>query len=336
MSAAAFVREAPKTVVLIPVFDDWEAVTYLLRQLDALADTAGLSFVVLLVDDGSNESAETGVPVYTGISEVTALHLRRNLGHQRAIAVGLCHVEANVPCDVVVVMDGDGEDRPEDVPRLLDELRVRNEKCVIFAERTRRSEDMLFLALYYVYCWLHRALTGERVRVGNFSAIPRLLLARLVAVSDLWNHYAAAVFKSKLPYATIPTNRGHRYAGNPRMSFVALVTHGLSAMAAFGDRIGVRLLSATLGLTLAIVAVCAAVVVLRLLSLIEIPTWAPYGIAIIVLLLFQASMMSLVFVFIILAGRDSSTFLPLRDYQYYVLSVERLHPAPHVALSVRR
>ena len=88
-------------------------------------------------------------------------------------------------------------------------------------------------------------LTGERVRVGNFSAIPPSLLPRLVAVSELWNHYAAAVFKSRIPYITIPTARGVRYAGQSTMNYVALVTHGLSAMAAFGDRIGVRLLMAT-------------------------------------------------------------------------------------------
>ena len=97
---------------------------------------------------------------------------------------------------------------------------------VVFAERTKRSESFAFRFFYALYRWLHLLLTGVAVRVGNFSAMPYSLLRRLVAVSELWNHYAAAVFKSRLPYRLLPTQRANRLAGRPQMNFVALVIHG--------------------------------------------------------------------------------------------------------------
>ena len=115
----------------------------------------------------------------------------------------------------------------------------------MFAERTRRSETWFFQLCYRVYQALHWMLTGIRVRVGNFSIIPRSLLSRLVVVSELWNHYAAAVFKSKLPFGSIKTKRAERLGGHSRMDFVGLVIHGLSALSVHGERIGVRLIVAT-------------------------------------------------------------------------------------------
>ena len=100
------------------------------------------------------------------------LRLRRNLGHQRAIAVGLAYVEDRFKHDAVVVMDSDGEDDPSDVPRLLELLRAEGGRAIVFAERTRRSESWSFRFFYGLYKLLHRVLTGHGVRVGNFSAIP--------------------------------------------------------------------------------------------------------------------------------------------------------------------
>lgn len=302
--------------VLIPVYEDWAAVTRVIDELDA----SGRRFDVLLVDDGSATpwpAAPAGIP---GAGAVEVLRLRRNLGHQRAIAIGLAYLEATGGQGPVVIMDGDGQDRPADVLKLLDAAETSAGR-IVFAERTRRSEGWLFSVLYHTYRGAHWLLTGERVRVGNFSAIPASLLPRLVAVSDLWNHYAAAVFKSRLPYVTIPTDRGVRYAGHSRMNYVALVTHGLSAMAAFGDRIGVRLLTATVLMALAAGGALSLAVLGPVLSGEGLPPWAPMAIVLFFLVVFQALAVSLTFVFVILGSRDSSPFLPLRDYQHYILDV---------------
>ncbi len=129
---------------------------------------------------------------------MAVLRLRRNLGHQRAIAIGLAYLEAESPaCQLVVVMDSDGEDDPQDVPRLIARAVQTEQQAIIFAERTKRSESLPFQICYHLYRLVHRVLTGRSVRVGNFSVIPRQRLESLVATSELWNHYAAAAFTSQ-------------------------------------------------------------------------------------------------------------------------------------------
>lgn len=303
--------------MLLPVYNDWIAACRVLRELDAELDSAGRTADVLLIDDASTEPLDSAVagalPLNRGVASVQVLRLRRNLGHQRAIAIGLAYLEAGGEApDLTIVMDADGEDRPSDVPRLIEA--AERGTAVVFAERRRRSEGPLFATLYHGYRGLHRLFTGISVRVGNFSAIPRAQLSRLVAVSDLWNHFAAAVFKSRIPFRTIATQRGRRYAGEPHMNFSALASHGLSAMAAFGDRVGVRLLLVATGLAGA-VAITLAIGLTK-------STWTPgtpFLLALVLLLLFQTFAIALTFVFVILGGRDTATFLPLRDYHYFIL-----------------
>lgn len=320
-----------KVVVLIPVFNDWAAVSQLLALLDSELARCGLPLQAraLLVDDGSSTPAESEWKrtSYTAIERVDILALRRNLGHQRAITIGLAYVEANLACDAVVVMDGDGEDAPGDVPLLLRRfLEVGGQKAV-FAERARRTEKLTFRIFYKFYKGAHLLLTGLKVRVGNFSVLPFSLLKKLVVVSDLWNHYAAAVFKARLPVEMIPLARGHRLAGESRMNFVSLVVHGLSAMSVYGDRIGVRLLTATSAAAVFALAVLLLGLAVRLGTGFVFPRWAINVGAALLIVLFQALATVLVFVFIVLAGRDSSSFLPVRDYGYYVDRLIPLSPA---------
>src|SRR5262249_20783911 len=144
---------------------------------------------------------------FAALRRVDVLRLKRNLGHQRAIAVGLAYAEECLPARAVVVMDGDGEDDPADVPRLLERLEEVGHDRIVFAERTRRSESRAFRVFYAAYKGLHHALTGKMVRVGNFSAIPRRRLSSLVVVSEIWNHYAAGAIRSGQPHSSIPTRR---------------------------------------------------------------------------------------------------------------------------------
>ena len=318
--------------ILTPIYNDWAPLAQLTHGLDAVLASAGRHASILVVDDGSQHEPEmTEAPLaLEAITAIEILHLRTNLGHQRAIAIGLAHLEAHDPPDAVVVMDGDGEDRPEDVERLVQALEADGGVRVVFAERRRRSEGALFAFFYWLYRLVHLVLTGERVRVGNFSVIPRDLLRRLVAVSDLWNHYAAAVFHARIPFTTIPTTRGTRYAGKSQMNPVSLVTHGLAAMSVFGDRIAIRMLIVTCALTALVVAWAAAFVVWHLAAGQALPDWTFYGVAGLALLVFLGFATSLAFVFIILAGRNSSGFLPFREFGHYVshttsLPIARAH-----------
>ncbi|HTU93555.1 MAG TPA: glycosyltransferase [Gemmataceae bacterium] len=183
-------------IILIPVFNDWPALGQLLQLLDEVLTKHSRQANVLIVDDGSTVTAGSdGAPerAFQALRRVDVLQLRRNLGHQRAIAVGLAYIADKVPCRAVIVMDSDGEDDPHDVPRLLKKFSEEGERKIIFAERTQRSETRVFRIFYSLYRAFHYLLTNQKVRVGNFSIIPESRLASLVVVSEIWNHYAAAV-----------------------------------------------------------------------------------------------------------------------------------------------
>ena len=316
-----------KFLVLIPVYEDWKALNLLLPLLDEELSAHALKADILIVDDGSSETnfLPEKQKCFRSLDTIEILSLRRNVGHQRAIAVGLSYLEANQLYHPVVVMDCDGEDNPSDVPRLIAECSAHQDQKIIFAARTRRSESLSFKIFYQLYRLIHFLLTGVQVQVGNFSVIPANVLRRLVAVSELWNHYAAAVYKAKLPIALIPAQRNCRLEGSSRMSLVALVVHGLSAMAVFGDRIGVRLLIVvSTGMSLVSIAL-VTVIGIRLLTTLAIPGWATYVTGILLVILLQMLMIVLVFAFVILTGRNTVSIIPSRDYVHIADAVRRVY-----------
>lgn len=236
---------------MIPVLDDWESLSLLAQRIDhAVVGWPG-EFRIVVVDDGSTQQPEAplrSLPLRS-LCSVSILTLRHNIGHQRAIAIGLAHVQRQGASEVVVVMDGDGEDDPDDILRLVNACSTT--AMIAFAARTHRTEGWRFQLGYRGYQVLFWLATGKSVRVGNFSAVPRHLLDRLVVSPDLWNHYAAAVIRCRLPLTLVPTRRGRRLFGEPKMNTVGLVVHGLSSLAVFADIVGTRLILATCALATA-------------------------------------------------------------------------------------
>ena len=316
-------------LVVIPTFNDWDSLARLLPMLDEALGAAGRVADVLVVDDGSTDPPPPDVAggPFLALRRVDVLPLRRNLGHQRAIAVAFAFAEDRLGHAAVVVMDGDGEDAPADVPRLLDKLEADGGRRIVFAERTRRSENLTFRTFYELYKIVHRILTGYGVRVGNFSAIPRARLESLVVVDEMWNHYAAAAFRSRQPITTVPTHRAHRLRGRSKMNFTHLVVHGLSAISVYGDIVGVRLLMlvATLG-GLAALGLVGTIAV-RLFTSWAIPGWATSAAGLSLMLLTQAMMLSFALCAVILGARRGTTFVPRKDYAVYVRDPVRLDRA---------
>jgi glycosyltransferase involved in cell wall biosynthesis len=322
-------QSSPKrVVVLMPVRDDWPSAAELTRRLDTAIDPRWWRLDIMLVDDGSIQHCEPAAfaASFSAVQSIRILRLRRNVGHQRAIAIGLVHIHNTWACDAVVVMDADGEDTPEGLVALLDAFSMTNCSKAVFAERIRRSESLAFQLFYQLYRAVHLGLTGISVRVGNFSIMPAHYLEALVVVPELWNHYAAAVFRSRLPRTMFPIPRGKRIAGKSKMNFVALVTHGLSAISVFGDTVGVRLLMASLGGSFLAVMAIVLMTSVRLAARQGIPEWVPSAAGLLAVVMIQFVTIAASFTFFVLSNRMNLSFVPLRDCPLFEAGTTTVYP----------
>jgi polyisoprenyl-phosphate glycosyltransferase len=279
-----------------------------LPRIDQALASAGRTASVLIVDDASTDPLSGSLAeMYSAIGSIDILHLRCNLGHQRAIALGLYHLHEFTETDAVVVMDGDGEDRAEDIPALLDEFaRCRNNE-VVFAARAKRMESVFFQTFYRVYQVVHRILTGIGVRVGNFSVIPRRALSRLIASPDLWNHYAAAVYRARIPRRLLPLARGERLTGVSKMNFVSLLMHGLSAISVFSDQVSARILTASGAFSVIAIGIVLSGQATRATT------------GLLIALTVQVLTFAILFAFLIARARSSAAFILQRDAPYFIM-----------------
>ena len=314
----------PDLLLPMPVYDDWDACGIVLADLAGVLHAAGRPATVLIVDDASHEPApaDLGAALGPGIRAIRVLRVARNLGHQRAICVGLCYAAENLAPGTVVVMDADGEDAPADVPRLLQRAAEQPRDAIVFAERTKRSESAWFRVGYQAFRVLHLALTGQGIRQGNFSVVPGSLLRPLCHVAELWSHYAAAICVSRLPYGHVPTQRARRAYGTSSMSFVSLVRHGLSAITVFSETMGIRLVVAGvcgLGAALA-AAIVVLVAAVALGSAVSVPMLVAAG----GLGLASAAVaaMGAMIALLVLTDRKAAVFVPIRECASFVASVE--------------
>lgn len=329
-SCAQNIRSTNKRnlIIVIPTFNDWEALEKLLLLIDQISLPQDIELKVLIIDDYSTNPIPDSLTYqeYSQIRSVNVLRLRRNLGHQRAIVVGLCYVYQNLNSNLVVVMDADGEDNPSEIERLLNVSDKTGNNKIIFAKRSKRSESRTFKVFYFTYKQLYRLMTGREISVGNFSLLPASLLKNVVVISEIWNHYSSGLHRSRLPYIQIDVPRTRRLCGQSKMNLVSLVTHGLSSIAVYGDLVGTRILLAIVILLILLLIALCLVVLIRLLTNLAIPGWATYVIGLLVIFALQLIIIGTVFSLIILASRNSVNVIPVRDYKYYVDDFFQLEP----------
>jgi polyisoprenyl-phosphate glycosyltransferase len=306
--------------VVTPVLDDWESFAALVAEISSRFTGADVAIDVVALDDGSStvfDLRSLVLPADTCIGTVEILHLAVNLGHQRAIAVGLCAVAERDDIDAVVVMDSDGEDRPVDIAALL-AASHRQPGHVVFAHRAKRSESGAFRLAYFAYRHIFRALTGRTISFGNYVLIPMAAVRRLAHMPELWNNLAATIMRSRLRYTTVPTERGTRYAGRSSMSLVSLVVHGLSAMSVYTDMIFVRVLLGAAVVAALSVAGILAVAVTRFATDLAIPGWATTAAGDLLIILSQTAVIMVATSLMMLAGRSNRPIVPIVDCQLFI------------------
>ena len=276
-------------VIVTPVYEDREASSQLFVEL---ANNFGASAFVVAVDDGSvREPLDPDSLRRAGLSGVV-IRLRRNIGHQRAIAVGLGFVADELPdADRIVVMDSDGEDRPATIHALLDALQSPQFDIAV-AERKSRVETLRFRAFYVLYKIIFGALTGRRISFGNFMALKPAAVKRLSAMHESWTHIAGSVLASKLRLAVVPLDRGARYAGQSKMNFVSLALHGFKALMVFAEDVLVRVGLACVVISIFAVLGALAAIVLKLVGF-ATPGWFSVALGVLFLVFLQTAALTL-------------------------------------------
>lgn len=310
-------------VIVTPVYEDVEASTRLFKEL---ADMFSRKLFIVAVDDGSVRQPLDTVGLQAARVEGVVLKLLRNVGHQRAIAIGLGYVAEFLQSHQrVVVLDSDGEDIPATIPALLQEL-MPEDVDVVVAQRKSRVETWRFKAFYVIYKRIFNLLTGRRISFGNFMAIKPSALKRLVAMQELPIHIASTVLASKLRTVACPLDRGPRYAGQSKMNFTGLALHGFKALMIFAEDVLVRIgmLSAAFA-AMAVVGGIAAVA-LKLIGF-ATPGWFSVAFGILVLMLLQTGALALMTLMLtgVIRGGAVSTVLSHRDY------IDRVLEAPGAA-----
>jgi hypothetical protein len=307
--------------IVVPVFNDWTSFNILLRELDQVASTLPMRVAVSSVNDGSSEAAEDfliGLSSLKNLESVEIVHLSVNVGHQRAIAVGLCVAVEDDDSDAILIMDADGEDSPHMIGELLRAGGDRTDFCVV-AQRRKRSENLTFKLSYIVYKSIFKLLTARQISFGNFSLFSRSYARRLVKVADLWNNLPAAVLRSRLPIQAVPVDRAVRYAGKSKMNFVSLVVHGFSGIAVYAETIFVRLILLTVTLAGLSGLSIATVLTLRLFfPRLATPGWATTVSFGMVIILMQVLSVTLSSILMLLNNRVQYLVVPIRDYAIYV------------------
>ena len=225
--------------ILIPVFEDFNCLPVLLKRIDQnLKDYC--NYEILIIDDGSLRNLDQKSKLIHS-RQINILTLSQNVGHQRSIAIGICHLSEYKRCDFVLIMDGDGEDNPLDVKKLINKSIELGKSHVVFARRDVRSEPLSFKFGYLIYRILFRLSTGKNIKFGNFSLIPFSMVTRLTGMPELWNHYASGILASKLPIYEVSTKRTGRITGRPKMNLNSLILHGISSITIFINIFALRI-----------------------------------------------------------------------------------------------
>jgi len=312
-----------KFVIIIPQYNDWEALNLLITKINTDLSPEVLKNASLLVVDDCSSTDRTVPFVPFGGTAIQVLRLYRNLGHQKAIAIGLSYVAENVDCDKVIVMDADGEDAPSDINKLVAKS-IEVPGKIIFAQRNKRTENFIFRFFYVIYKSVFKMLTGKVITFGNFSLVPQKRLQNLVRVSEIWNNYPGGIIKSRIPYDSMPTDRATRLAGESKMNFVSLVLHGLSAISVLVDTTAVRILIFSMfmsGLALAFIGV---ILFLKLIGN-ATPGWASTLGSTLIILMLQSFLISLFLVFMVLQYRSQQHFIPAIHYRDFVEKVDTIN-----------
>ena len=232
-------KEMKKFIILISIYNDWKSVFKLLENIDLQIAEWDAEVFVLIVNDASTEKKASTKLSYTNLKSVRVMNMKRNQGHARCNATGLKFLTEKEDFNYVILMDGDGEDRPEELTLLFKKSKENPLKTVT-ANRIKRSEGLFFKLLYECHKILTYVFTGKLVKFGNYSCLPKEEAIRLAQEACLWSSFSGSVTKIISDRVSVPSIRGKRYFDPSQMNLFKLFIHSLSIIAVFKGSVIVR------------------------------------------------------------------------------------------------
>ena len=228
-----------KIKILIPIYNDWQSLSKLLKEINNLPISSEFQISIIVVNDASNHDREDNEETLNNIQSIKILNMKTNQGHARCIATGLKYIYEKDDFDYVIPMDGDGEDRPEEINDFLEQIKVNTEKSIV-GVRIKRSENLLFKICYQLHKLITFTFAGKTIKFGNYSCLSKATVEKMIKEKATWNSFSGALTKVENDLVSIPSTRGNRYFGPSKMSFYNLIKHSLSIISVFRKTFLVR------------------------------------------------------------------------------------------------
>ena len=228
-----------KFKILIPVYNDWKSVEKLLENINYYIKNLVHEISVIIVNDASNHDRQNQEKNLENIHSVKILNMKINQGHARCIATGLKYIYEKEDFDYIIPMDGDGEDRPEEILEFINQVKESKDKIIV-GERIKRSENLLFKIFYQLHKLITLTFTGKSIKYGNFTCLPKTTIKNMINEKATWNSFSGSLKKVENNLISIPSIRGTRYFGPSKMSFLSLLKHSLSIISVFKKNFLIR------------------------------------------------------------------------------------------------
>jgi hypothetical protein len=221
-----------KIKILIPVYNDWQSVFKLIENIDTQVTILNDEFSIIIINDASTEDRPKLTVDLDNLKSIQVINMKENKGHARCNAAGLKYINKKDDFDYVIPMDGDGEDRPEELSLLIEKLKEYPD-AVVTANRVKRSEGFIFKFCYLIHKYLTLVFTGQTIKYGNYTCLPKSIVNEMVNEPATWSSFSGSLAKITKDRKFIPSERGTRYFGPSKMSFINLLKHSLSIIAVF-------------------------------------------------------------------------------------------------------
>jgi glycosyltransferase involved in cell wall biosynthesis len=221
-----------KIKILVPIYNDWQSVSKLLDEIDNNISDLDHEISVIIVNDASTHDRLEEQKDYKNLYSIKIINMKINQGHARCIATGLKYIFEKEDFDYVIPMDGDGEDRPEEIKEFINQIDNSNNNPIV-GERVKRSEKLIFKICYQLHKLITLTFTGKSIKFGNYTCLPKSTVEKMIKEKATWNSFSGSLKKIENNLLPIPSTRGSRYFGPSKMSFFNLIKHSLSIMSVF-------------------------------------------------------------------------------------------------------